>query len=364
MSVDLEAINELYTDNQKCAEFAGLLYSSDEMPGILRIKQGKSFKYLNHKNKVVSDKTIKARIAELVIPPAWQKVWICSDPDAHILVTGIDEKGRKQYIYHPKWRRVRDLINFYRLIVFAEQLSKVRKYVEVQLGRHKLDREQVIALLLWVLDRAYIRIGNEVYYEQNESIGLTTMTKQNVNVKGRTITFSFRGKSSKKHHIELTNKRVAHLINKLLAFPGPRLFKANRSEVISASDCNKVLHELTDGRVTAKEFRTWGGTLAAFIYLRNRINSNKKPEKLVLKAIDRAAEKLGNTRTVARAHYVHPHILGTYTQESFAGYYGLIKPKPSKYLHESERELLEFLKLLLDKELDLLRVKKKQNGRG
>lgn len=357
--LSVEDINELYTDNQKCAETAGLFYSSDDLPGYERRRHGKGFRFFDDQHKALTDKKIREQIDKLVIPPAWQEVWICPDPDGHILATGVDDKGRKQYIYHPKWRKIRDLLNFYRLMMFGEQLPGIRKHVEKQLRRRTFDREQALALMLWVLDNGYIRIGNDAYYEENDSVGLTTLTKKHVQVKGSVVSLAFIGKSHQEQTIELDDALVATLFRKLLALPGQRLFKISASETLDAEACNQYLRELASGDISAKNFRTWGGTLAAFKYLKSHLGSPRKNDQLVVKAVDKAAETLGNTRAVAKKHYVHPHILETFTRDTFGDYYKIIKKKRVAYLEPDEAELLAFLEVLFQKEFDLLQLTKR-----
>jgi DNA topoisomerase-1 len=355
MTVDLQLLQELHHDTQKCAKFIGLNYYTDESPGISRTKHGKGFTFVDQHNKTVTDKQIRNAINKLMIPPAWSQVWICPDPNGHIVATGIDEKGRKQYIYNEKWRAIRELINFYRLLTFGKHLPTTRKTIDEQLRRHTMDREQVLALVLWVLDHAYIRVGNESYFEQNESIGLTTMQKKHASVKGDTVTFEFRGKSGKDHNIQLKDARVARMVGELLKIPGARLFKVSSKEVIGASDLNEYLQTIAGTtNLSAKDFRTWGGTSAAFTHLKSSLDTELTADKVIIEAVDRAASVLGNTRAVAKAHYVHPHILDTFSNNDFGKYYRQIKVRERQYLDRTEAELLAYLEILFTKEFDLL----------
>jgi DNA topoisomerase-1 len=332
---------------------AGLTYISGEEPGMTRARRGKGFSYRDHRNKPLTDAELKGRIVELAIPPAWRKVWICPDADGHILATGEDERGRKQYIYHPRWRAIRDMLNFYRLILFANHLSEIRSYTSCQLRRRTLDRDRVIAAMIRIIDESYIRIGNEAYAEENDSYGLSTLTRRHVAVRGDEISFNFPAKSGKAWDVSITDPGAARVVAALLRQPGRRLFTVDRKPIGSA-EVNHVLFEVTGEHITAKDFRTWGGTLTAFGYLEERLNSERAAEKVTIAAVDEAAEALGNTRTVARAHYVHPHVLETYTEHTFGDYLARSKPRRLAGLQPEEQRLAGFLTELFDTEFSLL----------
>ncbi|HEX2903519.1 MAG TPA: DNA topoisomerase IB [Jatrophihabitans sp.] len=346
-------LDELYASVQRCAEVAGLVYITGEEPGHTRTRRGKGFSYRTHDDKPLTDAEVKARIAQLAIPPAWTKVWICGDPDGHILATGEDERGRKQYIYHPRWRAIRDLLNFYRLLLFAEHLAEIRKFVRSQLNRRTLDRDRVIAAMIRIIDESYIRIGNESYAEENDSYGLTTLNRKHVQVRGSRITFNFPAKSGKQWDTELDDSRVARVVAELAGSRTRRLFTVD-GKAIESDEINDVLHRITGEHITAKNFRTWGGTLAAFSYLEERLNSERAAAKEVVAAVDQAAEALGNTRTVARAHYVHPHVLETYTEHTFADYLDRSRALELDSLTPAEQRLAGFLTELFESEFSLL----------
>jgi DNA topoisomerase-1 len=352
-TMTVDEINELHADAQKCAEVAGLVYVAADQPGMRRIRRGKGFSYLDHLQQPLTDAEVKARITQLAIPPAWQKVWICPDADGHILATGQDDKGRKQYIYHPRWRAIRDMLNFYRLILFSGHLSEIREYTSRQLRRRTFDRDRMLAAMIRIIDLTNIRIGNEVYAEENDSYGLTTLTRKHVRVSGDTVSLDFPAKSGKQWDITITDSGVARVVERLLAQRGRRLFSLD-GKAVSSDEINQLLFSLTGEHITAKNFRTWGGTLAAFTYLKNRLDSDRAPEKVVIEAIDEAAEALGNTRTVARAHYVHPHVLETYTEHTFGSYLSQAKPRPVAGLHLDEQQLAAFLVELFEAEFSLL----------
>jgi DNA topoisomerase-1 len=353
MALTIQEISELHADNERCAEVAGLVYVGNGEPGLSRRKSGKGFRYNDHENAPLSSTEVKARITALAIPPAWRKVWICPREEGHILATGEDEKGRKQYIYHPRWRAMRDMLNFYRLIVFSAQLPKIRAFTDEQLRRRTYDRNQVIAAMIRIIDLSFIRIGNEKYAEENKSFGLSTLQRKHVQVQGATVTMRFPAKSGKAWDVTITDRGVARVVKHLQAQRTKRLFTVDGRRVRSG-EVNELLLHLTGEHLTAKNFRTWGGTLAAFTYLRNRLDSTRPAEKVVVEAVDEAAHALGNTRTVARAHYVHPHVLHTYSEHTFGDYLARAKPVSRKRLTDDERLLAAFLTELFEAEFDLL----------
>lgn len=348
----IAALTELYADAQRCAETAGLVYVDTEDAGISRIRHGRGFGYRTARGTRIDDAALKQRIVELAIPPAWQKVWICPDQDGHILAIGEDERGRRQYIYHPKWRELRDLLNFYRLSMLADGLPAIRAHVATQLRRRTLDRDRVLATMIRIVDCSGIRIGNEVYAEENQSYGLTTLGRRHVQVHGGTVRFDFPAKSGKRSQFAVQDRAVARVVEQLAARRGRRLFTVD-GHALDADDVNALLSDVTGQHVTAKNFRTWRGTLTAFDYLRARLEptpDKQRDDATVLGAIDAAAESLGNTRTVAREHYVHPHVLTAYTDGTFADYLKRCRPGRSAGLAPDERLLAAFLLQLLEHE--------------
>ena len=349
-------IDELHADVQRCAELAGLTYICGEESGLTRARRGKGFSYRDPCGKPLTDAEVKARIVQLAIPPAWQKVWICPSADGHILATGEDDRGRKQYIYHPRWRAVRDLLNFYRLILFAQHLSEIRSYTSQQLRRRTLDRDRVLAAMLRIIDLSYIRIGNESYAEDNDSYGLSTLTRRHVKVTGDTVAFDFPAKSGQAADFQVTDRGVARVVTALLESRNRRLFSVE-GKPIGSDEVNQQLLELTGEHITAKDFRTWGGTLTAFEYLESRQDSDRPAEREAIKAVDEAAEALGNTRSVARAHYVHPDLLEIYTEHTFADYLARSKPRRLAGLEPAEQRLAGLLTELFDTEFSLLNTR-------
>lgn len=371
MSQDLHQLEALYRDTKTCAKLVGLQYVEQDATGYTRKKRGKGFQYLDGEDQVLADKELVQRITDLVIPPAWQEVWICPQPDGHVLATGIDEKGRKQYIYHPQWRTMRDLIKFYRMIIFGKALPKIRTDIDKNLRKRQLGREKVLATMLWLLNNTYIRIGNERYFEQNESIGLTTLTDKNIVIAGDVTTLAFKAKSGKQQQLTFEDKKISGILDLLRDQPGERLFKykdGRQYHAIESADINSYLHELVGVQVSAKDFRTWGGTLMAFYHLvqAEKLPDAKtpKPEKVALEAVDAAAAVLGNTRSVARASYVHPHILQEYGSRDFSKHHEAAQRKRTvRGLDKLESELLYFLEELFKQEFDLLQKQTSQTAR-
>lgn len=345
----VEQIVDLYEDAERCAAAAGLRYVSPDEPGIRRVRRGRGFSYLDADKKSVAAE-IRTRIESLAIPPAWTDVWICLYEDGHLLAIGEDDRGRRQYRYHDHWRTFRDLLNFYRLVDFGPRLPSVRAEVDRQLRRRTMDRDQVTAAMLRIVDRCGLRVGSEAYAEENESYGLTTLTKRHVRVRPGTVVFDFPAKSGKQAHVTLADRAVARVVGRLLEQRGKRLFVVGGSPV-TADEINDRLSALTGARVTAKDFRTWHGTRVAFSSLRRHLPPTDAADQRVLNAVDAASEFLNNTRTVARAHYVHPHVLEAYTNGTFEEVLRAKRPVRAPLLDEDERALVSFLVVLLGRQV-------------
>ena len=300
------------------ARSAGLVYSSDAQPGITRIKRGRSFAYINARQRAIRDKATLARIRSLVIPPAWTAVWICPNPRGHLQATGRDARGRKQYRYHPKWRQVRDGTKYDRLIAFGQALPQIRRRTDADLRRDGLPREKVLAAVVRLLEKTFIRVGNDEYARENRSFGLTTMRDGHVRVSGSTVRFIFRGKSGVEHALALDDRRLARIVKQCRDLPGQELFqyKDDHGTVvdIGSGDVNAYLREITGEEFTSKDFRTWAGTVLAAQLLRKyeRVESDARAKKNVVAAIEQVAKQLGNTRAVCRKCYVHPAVIDAY----------------------------------------------------
>jgi DNA topoisomerase-1 len=345
-------IAELYGDTQRCALAAGLVYVSGDEPGIRRRRHGRGFGYRSLDDTPLTDTAAKERILALAIPPAWRNVWICPDDNGHILAVGEDERGRKQYIYHHRWRALRDLLNFYRLIAFGEHLPQVRAHVDAQLRRRTLDHDRVLSAMVRIIDTCAIRIGNEVYAEENDSFGLSTLTRKHVRVDGDAVMMAFRAKSGKHAELVVHDRQVAKVVEALSRQRRTRLFTVD-GVAIDSAQVNELLIRLTGEHITAKDFRTWRGTLTAFAYLDAHLDSDRDHERLVIEAADAAADALGNTRTVARAHYIHPQVLSTFLDGSFADLVNRSRPSAQPGLTGPEERMLAFLSTTLEAETEL-----------
>ncbi len=301
---------------------AGLLYVSDESPGITRRRAGRTFVYVDAKGQAVLDPETLGRIRSLAIPPAWTNVWICPSPRGHVQATGRDAKGRKQYRYHPRWRLVRDETKYGRMVAFARALPQIRARVERDLARPGLSREKVLALVVRLLEVTLIRVGNEEYTRQNSSFGLTTLRDRHVAVQGGRAEFRFRGKSGKAHTIALSDVRLARLIKRCQDLPGQVLFQYldedGERRVVRSEDVNAYLREVAGEDFTAKDFRTWAGTVLAAWMLEEvePFETKKQAKHNVVRAIERVAERLGNTPAVCRKCYVHPAVVDSYMEGS------------------------------------------------
>ncbi|MCB0082994.1 MAG: DNA topoisomerase IB [Caldilineaceae bacterium] len=265
---------------------------------------------------------LRQRFAELVIPPAWEEVWICTDHQGHIQATGRDEAGRKQYIYHERWSLVRDYVKYERLRLFAEALPTLREKVAADLRKRKLTRRKVAALVVRLLGETLIRIGNRQYAEENESYGLTTLHDEHAKIKQNDVTFEFRGKSGKEHEVALHDKRLARLVKACQDLPGQHLFQYLDEEgnvcALGSGNVNEYLRSVTELDFTAKDFRTWGGTVstAHLLHAAGPANEAKACDQTIVDAIKGTAQALGNTPAVCRSHYVHPAVLESYRDGS------------------------------------------------
>jgi Topoisomerase IB len=300
------------------AEAAGLRYVSDGSPGIHRRRAGRGFGYVGPDGRRVRDRAVLERIRRLAIPPAYTDVWICPMPNGHLQATGRDARGRKQYRYHPRWRAVRDETKFGRMLAFSEALPRLRAHLETDLARPGLPREKVLATVVRLLECTGIRVGNDEYARANQSFGLTTLRDHHVEVSGSTLRFRFRGKSRKQHRVALSDRRLARIVARCQALPGADLFQYLDEDgarvSIGSGDVNDYLRQITGEDFTAKDFRTWAGTLQAVAALEavGPAATEREAKSTIIKAIDQVAERLNNTRAVCRKYYVHPAVLETY----------------------------------------------------
>ncbi len=349
-------------DPVQIAKTAGLRYVNDTMPGIHRKRAGKHFSYIGLDGKPIHDKDELQRIRSLGIPPAWTNVWICPKPNGHIQATGRDARGRKQYRYHPRWREVRDETKYTRMIAFGESFPALRERVTHDLALPGLPHEKVLAAVVWLLDMTAIRVGNEEYARENGSYGLTTMRNRHVNIAGSNIRFHFRGKSGKEHTVTVRNRRLATIIRRCQDLPGHELFQYidddGERRTIESSDVNDYLQEVTGQNFTAKDFRTWSGTVLATDTLQElgEFETQTEAKKNVAQAIKAAAEHLGNTPTICRKCYVHPEIINAYMDDallsSLRQEHGKVAEDALHGLRPDEMAVLTFLKERLVQEDD------------
>jgi DNA topoisomerase-1 len=305
-------------DPESSAEDAGLLYVTDAQPGIRRRRTGRGFTYVGPNGKRITDRTKLAWIRSLAVPPAWTDVWICTSQRGHLQATGRDARGRKQYRYHPDWRRTRDEAKYGRMIAFGRALPTIRRRVAKDLRRRGLPRERVLAAVVVLLEKTRVRVGNEEYAKENRSFGLTTLRDRHAQVGSTRIRFRFKGKGGKVSDIELSNARLARIVSRCQELPGQELFAYldDDGEVrsIGSSDVNDYLREISGQDFTAKDFRTWAGTVLAAWALREfqQVDSQAQAKRNVMRAVERVAEWLGNTPAVSRKSYVHPGVIDAY----------------------------------------------------
>lgn len=307
-------------DPADAAESAGLVYVSDEKPGITRERDGDGFRYLKARGEPVTDASTLERIRALAIPPAWTEVWICPRAKGHIQATGRDAKGRKQYRYHPQFREVRESTKFEHMMEFARALPAIRATLARHMALRGLPREKVLATVVHLLETTLIRVGNDDYARTNKSYGLTTLRDPHVQVQGSDLRFHFKGKSGKTWRLQLKDRRLAKIVRACQELPGQELFQyvAEDGEVhdITSADVNAYIREITGRDITAKDFRTWAGTLLAALALQEfqTFDNQAGARKNVRAAIEQVASRLGNTPTICRKCYVHPEILTAYAE--------------------------------------------------
>jgi DNA topoisomerase-1 len=304
------------------ARAAGLRYVSDAEPGITRRRAGRAFSYRSPDGSLLEDGAELARIRWLAIPPAWSDVWICPDRKGHLQATGRDARGRKQYRYHPGWRTVRDAAKFDRMLAFARALPRLRARVREDQARRGLPREKVLATVVSLLEVTLIRVGNQEYARDNRSYGLTTMRDRHVGFAGAEIIFEYRGKGGKRHRISLRDRRLARIVRSCQELPGQHLFQyvdeQGQQQAIGSTDVNAYLQEITGEPFTAKDFRTWAGTVLASLALGEfeSFDSEAAAKRNVTRAIEEVAAQLGNTAAVCRKSYIHPEIVACYMDGS------------------------------------------------
>lgn len=315
-----------------------LRFVSDSEPGFFREKIGKKLKYYDIKGKTIRDKKTLERINSLSIPPAWKNVWVCSFKNGYLQVTGIDEKGRKQYLYHPDWIKLSQENKFAKMVDFGLSLPKIRQRVEYWLNTKGIDKRKILATVIWLLEHTFIRIGNEEYSRENNSFGLTTLRNKHVSVFGSEVIFKFRGKSGVNHLIQVSNKKIAKTIKKCIELPGFELFQFinedGKKDVIESTDVNLFLKDLTKEDFSAKDFRTWGGTsLSANHFYKLGEPENKQTlKKNISETVKKVSSHLANTANVCRNYYIHPTVFKTYEKNTLIPHFNYYAK--SKSLHK------------------------------
>lgn len=312
--------SSITTEYVGSAHAAGLRYVTDAMPGIRRHRHGRGFKYVDPDGHVIRERAVINRFRSLVIPPAWTDVWICPYEDGHLQVTARDGRGRKQYRYHPGFRQHRDGTKFERMFALSEVIQKIRERVEHDVTLSGHPRNKVMATVVWLLERTLIRIGSDEYAKANKSFGLTTLRRRHVAIDGSKLRFEFRGKSGIAHAVDVTDRRIARIVQRCQELRGEVLFKylddAGDRQQVEAEDVNAYLQEITGADITAKDFRTWAGTMLVAEALRSMgaAETKREAEKNIVAAVDKTAKALGNTRSVCRKYYIHPVLIQAYLE--------------------------------------------------
>jgi DNA topoisomerase-1 len=354
-------------DPEEAAQNAGLRYVTDGEPGIKRQKRGKGYRYLLPSGKPVSDSATLERIRKLAIPPAYTDVWICARADGHLQATGRDAKGRKQYRYHPLFREIRESTKYDHMLEFAAALPKIRARIDEHMQLRGLPREKVLGTVVHLLETTMIRIGNADYAKQNKSFGLTTLRDRHVKVDGSELRFNFKGKSGKTWRLKIRDRRIAKIVKASQDLPGQHLFQYVDDEgvqrEVTSSDINAYLREISGSDITAKDFRTWNGTVLAALALSEyeKVDSQAAAKKNVRAAIEAVAARLGNTPTICRKCYVHPEIVESYlsdrlslealdsVEEELRGDLARLRPEEALVLAFLQRRLSERAETRVDR---------------
>jgi DNA topoisomerase-1 len=345
-------VQEIITDPVQASRLAGLRYVTDARPGITRKRRGKGFRYFDPQGASIHDASVLARIKSLAVPPAWADVWICPLATGHLQATGRDARRRKQSRYHPRWREVRDETKYERMKIFGEALPAIREHVERDLALPGLPREKVLATIVRLLETTFIRVGNQEYARENHSYGLTTMRNKHVEVEGSKVRFNFQGKSGVRHTIDLNDRRLARIVKRCLDLPGYELFQYIEDDeshrTVDAADVNDYLGAITNQQFTAKDFRTWAGTVLACATLREfeSFATQTEAKKNVVRAIASVAQRLGNTPSVCKKCYVHPAVIECYLGGEMC----------KTFERQVEQEAAKSHHALRDEELDLIHL--------
>lgn len=329
-SLSAHTIKKIIDDPEKTAKAIKLVYVNDSDAGITRIKKGGAFSYVADEKKVTDNETL-ARIRKLVLPPAWENVWICSKENGHLQATGLDVKMRKQYRYHPLWNALRSHTKFFRMLQFGNLLPAIRSQIDKDLSLQGLPQEKILAAMISLMEQTNIRVGNNIYEKLYGSFGLTTLKNKHVQVKGTDIQFSFKGKKGVAHRINLKSKKLANIVNQCREIPGKELFQYldehGEKHSVDSGMVNEYIRNLCGENFTAKDFRTWAGTVHAFLALREKgfAETETGAKKIIVEALDEVAKNLGNTRTVCKKYYVHPSLLNLYESGELKKYFNMVE---------------------------------------
>ena len=334
-----------FAEPAETAKAASLRYVSDARPGFRRRRAGTGFSYRDSEGQPLRDRQTLARIRALAIPPAWREVWICPAPEGHLQATGRDARGRKQYRYHPRWRAVRDETKYERMRWFGAALPRIRARVRHDLGLPGLPREKVLAIIVRLLETSFIRVGNAEYARANRSYGLTTLRNRHVEIAGTTLRFRFQGKSGKAHTVDLSDRRLAALVKRCRELPGQDLFQyldeAGQPQPIDSGAVNEYLRTIAGQEFTAKDFRTWAGTLIAA-----RSLGAAEPRPGIVETAKAVARELGNTAAISRKCYIHPAVLAAHQDPALLARWiqSDTRPGTTRGLSREETVLLRFLR--------------------
>jgi len=331
-------------ENVQAAKEAGLVYVSDDSPGYTRRKSGSGLVYLDPKGKPIHDDETLLRIRYLAIPPAYKDVWICPNPRGHIQAVGRDDRGRKQYRYHEKWREVRDENKYGKMIQFAKALPRIRRKVDKDLRARALSKDKVVAAVVRLLDDEYLRVGNQEYAKDNKSFGATTLLSRQVHDDGRKVKMRFRGKSGVEHEVTITDRTLRRIVRQLQELPGQPLFQYLNGDSsphqVTSSEVNDYIREAAGQEFTAKHFRTWGASVLAFEQLMDHEESKRISVNTMIEPV---AEALGNTVAMSRKAYVHPALVEAVKERPRDPLNGMERLRARKWLSSCEVGLIAFL---------------------
>lgn len=348
----LKKLENIGSDPKITAKAAGLRYVSDSLPGYTRKRSGKGFSFYDAEGKLVKDKDLLQRFNSLVIPPAYTNVWISPYENSHLQFTGTDAAGRKQYRYHSGWSKLRNQSKYYRMQLFAGYLPAIRKQVDTDLDRQNLDHEKVVALVVRIMELTSIRVGNESYKKLYGSFGLTTLMNRHVKIEGADVNFEFKGKKGVYHKVSLHSRKLARLIKQCRDIPGRELFQYFDSEgnkhSVGSADVNDYLKQITGEDFTAKDFRTWAGSVSALYAFKEagEFDTISECRKKIVSVLDEVAVNLGNTRTVCKKYYVHPTVIKSYEEGTIFKYISRLdeeKDVNAAELNTAEKALLDLL---------------------